>query len=483
MTVNPNLDVTPTSWHPIMGKPSIYHTNCSLTLAAEVLVEHDHFDEPSALEWSAGQIVNRHIRSDLKLPIVPPVSFDSPGFDEDTENGCGISLASGSGPTGGLSQIAEVLVGLGCDCSGYTRHQLDWRFLEHHVENAYCRYLSFDPTTRSIPEAIQTKLSDFQKAEALARHANTFAMRGPLSPSSHGCDVLFGSSDCTGTSHLLLLLACVAGLEARSLKTINHSTVEIRVDGRWLWCDNIVGSRAPLIASYQEMLVNPREMVCMPPLAMRYQLDEIPHYRSPYNFSATWLWRGGGWRPDANAEGELCQGFGYSLPYDPSTAEVLYPGRRHIFQVPRDARPMLNLAKIGSWLFAAVECEPDDVFRKVFETSACDDNPLRGGVARFFANPGLRACDFHASLDGKTLLPIGERDHLEHFHVLEFDIPGNLLHSGRHELLISPNAGRRGRLLFYPNLLENSPPPSRRDGLAIPSKDFFKNSLSFAVHH
>lgn len=481
--IYPKIESEATAWHPIKGKPSNYHTTCALALAAEVLVEHDHFDEPSALGWSAGQIVNRHLRSDLKLPIVPAVSFDSPGFDEDPERGCGISMASGNDPGGGRSLIAEVLAGMGCDCSGFTRHQLDWRFLECHVEAAFRRHMSLDPTTRSIPEAIQTRLSDFQKAEALGRYANTFAMRGPLSPSSHGCDVLFGSSDCTGTSHLLLLLACVAGLEARSLNTINHSTVEIKINGRWLWFDNIVGSRPPLIASYQEMLVNPREMVCMPPLALRYQSDEIPHYRAPYNYSATWHWRGGGWRPDPNTEGELFQGFGYSLPYDPGTAEVLYPGRRQVFQVPRDARPMLNLAKIGSWLFAAVECEPDDVFRKVFTTSPCDDNPLRGGVARFFASRDLLARNFHVTLDGKTLSPAGERDHLEHCHVLEFDIPGNLINPGSHELLISPKPGCGGRLHFYPDVLENSPPPSLRDGRVVPAKDFFKNRLSFSVHH
>lgn len=459
-------------WKKITGKPSDLHQESSLSLAAEILIEHHHFDQSSNLDWSAGIMINRHLRSDLTIPTPNLITCDTPGIDEDPTNGCAISLASGNDPR--LPSLRGLLESLDYDCANLSRHQLDWLFLKHHVQIAYNRFHSNDATTRSCTENMRLELSDFQKADALAIHANSFGLRGEIGPSCHGVDVLCSTHHCSGMSMSLLMLAHVAGLEARLINTINHSTVEIKINGRWLWSDNIAGNRALILASYQEMLINPEYVVSMTPLSLKYHSDAVPHYRSPYNFSANWQWKSCGWLPK-NATSDINNGLGYSMPYDPTTAEALYPGARHHFQVPITERPMLNLSKLGGWIYAEVDCSNGASLRKVFELSDCKDNPIGGGIARFLIGESSDAENMTVTLDGKVIPFTGNISHLEHFKAYEYDMPAAALTPGQHELIITATSGS---LLVYPDMLANSPAPALNQKININHQAFRENKIS-----
>ena len=458
------------SWQPAVGKPSPRHPATAMGLAAEILVEHDHLDLPSTLDWSAGLMVDRHLRPDLRLPRPTPVGYDTPGVDQDPERGCGVSIASGEP---GLRRLLE---SLGYDCEGLSRHQLDWTFLAHHVELACRRYHAHDATTRSVQENMRLELSEFERAEALAIYANSFGIRGFQAASAHGVDVLRASSNCGGIATTLLMLAQVAGLEARVINTINHSTVELRVGGRWLWSDNIVGSRALILASYQEMLADPHDIVSLTPLELRYHADAVPHYRSPYNCSLSWWWKASGWQPEG-VTGDTDNGSGYSLPYDPTTAEALYPGRRHRFHVPAGTRPMLCLSRIGGWIHAVLPVAGRSV-RKVFHLDAGGDNPVVGGLARILISGDCDPAGLGVSLDGHALAASGPRSHLEHFTAVECELPRDLLTPGDHELRVTGDATCRGGLLLTPELLDGAPDAVLGGRVDLGPEDFHPTPIS-----
>ncbi len=463
------------TWHPLIGTPSALHGTCAMALAAEVFVEHDHFDAEPCYDWSAGKIINRHLRDDLHIADHEPVTYDTPGIDEDP-SGCAVSLASGS-VDGKPSRIQSILESLDYDCSGMSRHQLDWTFLAHHVELAYRRYHAHDASTRSVTENMRLELSEFEKAEALAIYANSFGIRGIMGPSGHACDVLLSTSNCGGISMTLLMLAQVAGIEARMINTINHSTVELKVGGRWLWSDNIVGSRALILASYQEMLADPHDIVCMTPLELKYHTDLVPHYRAPYNFSTTRRWKGPGWKPES-ATDDTNNGIGYSLAYTPETAAALYPGREQVFHVPKSEKPMLALNKLGGWIYASVDGSQGISMRKVFHIGECADNPVRSACIRVFVNTDANEDDYTATLNGSPLKCEGKRSCYEHMHAIYFAINPTALQIGLNECIISTAANSSAQLLVYPDVLENSPAPVLDQKIELTHDSFSCNEIS-----
>ncbi len=466
-------------WRAVTGQASRLHPREHLALAAEVHVYHERFDEPSPLSRDAGLMVNRHLMAGRALAEHPPVTRDSVGIDEDP---MGVSVSWASLPpdpndprTGRLYRKDDPR----------TRHQVEWDFMAQHVEHAYRRYFALDPLPRSnAGESMRLELREWEKAEALARYALTWSNRAGMDcRSCHPCDVLFASAVCGGTSALLFGLATVAGLPCRLINTINHSTVELGVKGRWVWCDNLVGCRPPLEMSYQEMLENPHDVASLTDLQIHYADMSVTEYRAPYNMSASYYWRLFGWAPE-DLQGRLDQGAGLSLPFDPTTAQLLYPGRRrYAFHVPAGWRPTVVLTKKGSWHQAQVRCDSTRMFRKVFDTSACDDNPVTGGRVKVWAEKGAQAGDFLARLDGQELAPAGQGAHLEHHYALDYDVPASLLQAGRHEFTLTAREGRGGELVLYPDALRPDFPASAGQAIDVEPAAFAKDTISQKVHH
>jgi hypothetical protein len=178
------------------------------------------------------------------------------------------------------------------------------------------------------------------------------------------------------------------------------------------------------------------------------------------------------------------KGIGLSLAFDPSSAEALYPGRkRHVFHVPKGWPPTVNLSRTGGWIRALVPCAEGRSFRRVFDISRCDDNPVTDGKVLLWAEKGTKARDVAASVDGVELKPLGQRAHLEHQFVLEYEVPGALLSPGRHEFVVSGKQGSAPRLVFYPDALRHDFPASKGAPVEVPARDFVGDPMSQTVHY
>ncbi len=427
-------------WHPISGCGSRRCPEEQMSLAAEIFIEHDHFDEDTSVQHADGILLNRHVWKQRQL--IPPTAIPADALGEDC---CDL------GPHISLAAQAQADDGLGGELyfdDGSSAHQREYEFLQGHVAQAYHAYqLQYS----SWPQA---NLNDWQKVEALARYATRWKMRtAQVYASFHPVDVLFHSSYCTGAANILQALAMVAGFETRFIAISNHSTIEINVNGRWIWADNIVanGGVTPNTFNYAEMTGDPLAVPSFTDMQRDFYNSATARYRSPYSLSARYYWhfmsgeaKGRGQRDD------ISDGYGLSVPYDPSCAAGLYPElKQHRFFANKGWGPCVNIAEKGSLIRAQFSLEPGARLRKIFYISTCDDNPIKRGIVKIRLAASCDPTQLNCTVDGHTLQVSGIGTRFQE-PCLECIIDASLLRPGEHELVISA-VGAPVQCILYPD--------------------------------
>ncbi|NRA36901.1 MAG: hypothetical protein HRU15_02070, partial [Planctomycetes bacterium] len=317
-------DFDSNNWQAIRGSGSLKTAEENMSLCAEIFIQHERFDAPATIKNAAGIMVDRHIWRERRIKSFVSPDRNYPGEDEAPE-GAHISLASqqrGDDGLGGELYEEKIEQGPANDQS-LTAHQREWDYLERHVEAAYKAY---PQQANSWPNE---ELSDWQKVEALARYAMLWKMKtADVYCSFHPVDVLFHSSYCTGSACVLQALAMVAGFQTRFIAISYHSTIEILVNGRWIWADNIWsnGGVTPMQYNYAVMTADPYVQANLNDRQKEIYDAHTARYRAPYQYSGSMYWhfmsgedKGRGVRDD------ISDGFGVSVPYDPSCAAALYP--------------------------------------------------------------------------------------------------------------------------------------------------------------
>jgi len=448
-----------------------------LSLAAEVFVVHDHFDAAAAVPWAAGMMVNRHVWSGRRIRRFSPVGRNSPGEDR-TPTGAFVSLAARAR---GSDRLGGELQRMGPDDTR-TAHQREWDYLKGHVEKA-CALFRAERTRRlsgyamwsPSTELTGSELTEWEKFVALTEYAAHWKMRQKeVYPSFHPVDVLYNSSYCSGTANVLCALALVAGFKIRGIHISSHSMMEVRVGKKWVWADNnatLHGARAGA-HGYAEVTAEPGLTPYLGSGA-RYLSMFTSRYRSPWHYSGAMYWH----FCDGECEGrgerdDVRDGYGLTVPYDPSTAAALYPELRvHCFHVPKGSRPYVCLTEKGAFVQAAVRLDRRRAFRKRFFVSACPDNPIREGAVKFRMTAKPSPGAFRCALDGVPLTQsrAGSRYGRP---TLEYAIPRSLLTPGVHELVLSAVRRSPAACLFYPDIVEPYSNPVSGPALNVPDSAF-----------
>ena len=435
------------TWSALTGKGSSICPTERLSLAAEIFVTHDHYDEPANLSYADGILINRHLHTDRQLHFPKPLNKQS---DDELTNktGAHISLAAqekGSDGLGGelINHFKDT------PFAGRPAHEQEWQFLAEHVEQAYNFYKS------GLYAWPQNDLNDWQKVEALARYAARWKMRtANVYDSFHPVDVLFHSSYCTGAANILQALAMVAGFQTRFIAISNHSTIEIFVNGRWIWADNIVsgGGVTPNTFNYAEMTADPLAVPSFTDMQRDFYNSRTARYRSPYSLSGQYYWhfmsgeaKGRGDRNDLEA------GYGLSVPYDPSTAAALYPEvKQHRFICEKGWGPTICISEKGSLIQARYDVSPGQSIRKSFYIGVCTDNPLKSAVVKLRLANTQHAEHIEATIDGHVLRHAGLNKRFKQ-DCVDFIIDVELLREGLHEIVFTSK--QTFAALVYPDPL------------------------------
>lgn len=434
-----------TAWSPLVGKGS---ANCppeSLSLAAEIILTHTHFDEPARVSYADGTLVNRHLWRERSLPNPRPIDQDSYGENQDP---CGAHISLAAQPRGSDGLGGELIEHYKhTHYANLTAHEKEWKFLQEHVEQAYAAYRN---SHTCWP---QTTLNEWQKVEALARYATRWKMRtADVYASFHPVDVLFHSSYCTGAANILQALAMVAGFPTRFIAISNHSTVEIHVHNRWIWADNIIsdGGITPNTFNYAEMTSDPLAIPSFTHMQREFYNSPTARYRSPYSLSAQHYWHfmSGAAKGRANRN-DLEAGYGLSVPYDPSTAAALYPElHQHRFLCPQGWGPSICLSEKGSLIQARCDLQPHQIIRKSFFVSDCADNPIQSGVVKLRLGDTKHADTITASLNGVPLRHCGLNQRFQQ-DCVDFFIDPQQLQTGIQEIHFSNPHGMS--VMVYPD--------------------------------
>ena len=464
-------------WFAATGSGSARTPEERLSLAAEVFITHDHFDETSSLPCDAGLMVDRHIWPGRYIKPPRMIGRDSKGEDE-TPAGAFLSLASAPRGDDGLG---GELPAEG-DKDRRSRHQREWDFLAGHVEKAFQIYRARRVLQQSalVPSEPARKspadsLSEWDRFSALAQYALQWKLREEsVYPSFHPVDVLFHSSYCTGAANVLHALAMVAGFESRFIALTYHSMVEVRVDGRWVWADNytVPGALTPGAHSYAEVTADPN---AIPYLTKEQRADlgtRTATYRSPYHYAGRYYWHFcWGDKTGRAARDDIADGYGLTVAYDPSTALALYPeSRRHVFHVPRSWPAAVNLCEKGAFVRAGVPLAPGGVFRKRFYIGPSLDNPVTGGKVKLWVGRPGEGRGVECVLDGKPLACTGEGRRFKQ-PTVEYTIPAGLLSPGIHELQFRCPSGS-APLIFYPDIVQPYAEPILGKPLHVPNEAF-----------
>ncbi len=428
---NPSND----NWFPIRGAGSAKSPEENMSLAAEIFIEHDHFDEASAVKHADGVLLNRHVWENRRIEAPPLIGAEYPGEDE-VPTGAYISLAAqerGDDGRGGELAGNKIEQGDVPDAAD-SAHKREYKFLQQHVTQAYAAYQS------SFNAWPSTELNDWQKVEALARYATRWKMRtATVYDSFHPVDVLFHSSYCTGAANILQALAMVAGFDTRFIAISNHSTIEIHVNGRWIWADNIIsnGGVTPNTFNYAEMTSDPQSIPSFTAMQRDFYDTATARYRSPYSLAGRFYWHFmSGEAKGRGVRSDVVDGYGLSVPYDPSTAAALYPElKQHRFFSPKGWQPTINISEKGSLVRSRFELKAGQSLRKVFYIGACDDNSIKRGIIKIRL---AESCDpqlLSATIDGQELSCHGSGQRYGEPSI-DFVVDASQLTPGEHELVI-----------------------------------------------
>ncbi len=386
-------------WKLLTARPSPMYREVNWSPAVEIEVTHSRFDAPSWHPCCHGTFIDRHVVPGSRLVDLPVFGRDYPGCDA-IGDGASVSLASGP-RTDGAGQGGELYQ----EQDGRTRFQRDWDFLAFHAERALERYRSHALPLVSGESYLraESELTEWRKAEALALYARNWKTRIPkLGESNHPVDTLLYSYHCAGAAEVLFALATVVGLEARRITVSHHSMVEILVGDAWVWCDNIVSGTPILPASYRDVL----ERLSQWPSLSRKQIDMFsgkePFYRCPFEMDQRLSWRSGGFSGQGRGEGDVREGIGLSLAYNPATATALYNhAAEHRFPgLARDGSPSLILKEKQGWIHCDALLAGEEALRSRYFLSACEDNPVRSAELRVWLAPGFEPDSLSVEVDG-----------------------------------------------------------------------------------
>lgn len=474
--------VRKTTWYEATGSGSKKTPLEKLSVAAEVMVEHERFDGPGTVASDGGVMVNRHVWKARKLSLPRMIGRTSPGEDEDPK-GAYLSLASekrgsdgygGELPPEGRSDTRS-------------RHAREWDYLEGHVARAYQQYLSARGqemssitfwSTQNLP--LDVPLSEWDRACALARYALRWKMRQKIiHPGFHPVDVINNGSYCTGTANVLHSLALVAGIDSRFIAITNHSMVELKVDGRWVWSDNHAypGAMTPGAHNYAEVTADPSAIPYLLQGQRDYLAKRAARYRSPYHLAGRCYWHFcWGESRDRGVRSDVHDGYGLSVPYDPSTAAALYPEMaRHVFHVPRGWPAAVNLTEKGALVRAEVPIGSGRCLRKRFFVGESVDNPVTGGKVRVWLAGRSSVRSVQCTLDGT---PLGAAAKGRRFGqpTADFAVPPELLTPGTHDLLIT-STNPSTTFVLYPDPITPYVKPVGGKALRVPDSVFRKEPV------
>ena len=392
------------NWKSLRRRAAPSYPETDWSVAAEVEIEHHRGDRPSGHPWARFCLVNRHLEDRPALDL-PRLHRDMAGADELAE---GASVSRASGPRAeGQSHGGELWDG----ADGRTRMQRDWDFLQRHLSLALERYRAYSLPVMSVESYRREdhEMSAWRTVKALAHYAINWKSRIPeMAAAPHPVDVLVRSYHCTGAANVLFALCTVAGIPVRRISISHHSMVEALVDGRWVWLDNLVGGECVHPFSYQELITRLKEWPHLSGRQFQMLAGMVPFHRSPYCFDEALSWRFGVdvLNSGAGESGDVAQGTGLSLGYDPSTATALYPDLpEYLFACPAspEGRPILTLNPKQSWLHAPFRLCGDLALRARFTLSACPDNPVEAARLKVWCAPGVSPDALRPTLDGVPL--------------------------------------------------------------------------------
>jgi hypothetical protein len=451
------------SWRRISFRASPKYVETLWSPAIEIFVTHDHFDKDCPHPGTYGLLVNRHVTGGVALTErVEPFTRDTLGVDEKPD-GANLSLASGP-RSGGADQGGELYV----KNDGRTRFQRDWDFLEKHVELAFERYrVSMLPLMSG--EAYlrnEVELGDWRKVQALAHYARNWKTRMPrLGASSNAVDTLLYSFHCGGAAQIMFSLATVAGFKSRRITISNHSMVEVWVNGSWVWVDNLVGGDPLMPVSYVDMLENF-------PLWPNLGLKQLSAYagpqmfaRCPFEMDQALSWRTAGYSGERVGHGDVAEGIGLALAYNPATAEGLYPGKREhrFFCLEPDGSPTIPLKEKQGWIRASYPLRPGEALRARYTLSACDDNPVVKLKARVWVGENVEPDHLELSVDGERVPGGGTGKTPHSLDTVEFLLPDHAFTFGEHEVVLRSKTDGSASVTLYPDLIRTYLPCLQSD--------------------
>ncbi len=449
-------------WYPIEASTGPVYPVIPWTPAVELRVKHSRFDAPSFHPTRPGVFHNRHVVTGKELPL-PCATAARVSIEEDPATGHTLALESGPrDPETGLGgELGEL--------AGRTRLEMEWQFLQMHLEEAITRYRARQPLLNHNDwvKRQTAELSTWDVCAAIAEYAVNWKNRMAGGPfvSVHPVDVLCHSHHCAGAANISMVLAQVAGIAARRISISSHSMVEFLIDGRWCWSDNIRGGVLLHPGSYQEFIGGLMKWPhCSPSQKRAYSLDEV-HYRAPYDYSESLWWRFGNRieLPGVSASGDCAQGIGYSVHYDPATAAALYPEESlHVFHADADAEPWLTLGAKGGWLHVPKSLGGRLRVRRRFYLSDCGDNPVQAGELRVWCLEGDGE-GLELTFDGQTLALRGCEVQRYMHQAAVFEVPPELLTPGWHDVIVSG----KGTVMLFPDLVSPSEGSADQESVTI----------------
>ena len=467
------------AWFPVAGSPHPSVPFEFYSPQVEVTITHSHADDEPTAEYASGLLLNRHVWPKRFLKPCIPVTRDSPGRDE-SPLGTSLPLAvfpksHGDWPPSTFRYPTREGVKWGGELmdevkkeDGRTLHQVQWDYLQMHVNRAYDHYIkqhqdiwpdSLDEENRwgttprhdridreLTPEYLEKKraeLTAYQKYVAVANYASGSHCRileGQPWPSYHGVDVLFHNSHCAGSSKVALMMLQVAGFKTRYLGFHNHVSTEIKVNGKWVYTDRNVadGRDNRSLHGWAEITGQPNVFGY---IGRGNSQIRKGRERCVYSVTTGMYWHH--LSGISQQDPAFCQKGGmWNYYYAPMNASALYPTvRTHIWHIIKGEEPILELFRPRG-MGHDIALKPGMKVRRRFWLSNCCDNPITAASAEF----RVRGNDegLVCSLDGHVLKQRNGNS---------WRLPVDLLTPGEHELVLHNTGTSQPELTFLPDFV------------------------------
>ncbi len=448
-------------WFPAAGRSNETAPFEFYSPSVSISVTHTHSDDKPSVPYASGMLVNRHVWPNRFIKEYEPITRNSPGRDEKPWGTC-LPLAlfpriEGNGWGGELQKEVEKQ-------DGRTLHQIQWDYLQEHVNRAYDHYIMQSQDIwpdeindlESMPsradkeltpeylEQARRGLSEYEKFIAIANYASAWQCRtkkgGPRC-GTHGVDVLHYGHHCGGTSKIFMMMFSVAGFKVRMLGWNCHMSNEVKVGKKWIFADMIIrnGAHYRSTHSWAEFTADPDV----------YPTAVLSYMRSPTARKTNYYYSQGMYWQHIGGIGKYDKTMGQNssaliMSYRPNAASALYPSMRlHIWHIAKGDPPSLNICgPTGGGGRKEVVFKPGISVRKQFYISNCSDNPITAASASFRLKGNGE--DLVCTLDGRVL---NKRKGTG------YELPVELLTPGEHELILKNTGTSEMEFSFYPDIV------------------------------